>query len=356
MQSSNWIFSKHYDLTWLFVPVWGVWVVTFCLPEAWVTAEVPLWIWVVFVLGIDVSHVWSTLFRTYLDREEFQHHRKLLIIAPVLAFAGAAAISAISMSLFWRVLAYVAVFHFVKQQYGFMRIYKAKARDFKKQWITDNFVIYLSMLYPVFFWHINLDRQFSWFISGDFIQWQPEFISTINLIGSWLYVLMIGSWLVQEFFRSKGQSFPMGKVLWVLTTAGNWYIGIVYFNSDLVFTITNVVAHGIPYMALVLFYQRRKFQLRAISFGKIKYGLMVIGGVLMLALGEEYFWDLFVNKENGDFFASFLPYFETVPALHWQVLATAVLSVPQITHYIVDGFIWKSNEKNPYLKEVLFDA
>lgn len=353
MQLSNWIFSKRYDLTWLFIPVWVTWLVMFCLPAEWITTDVPLWIWVVFVLGVDVSHVWSTLFRTYLDTEEFRNHRKLLLLAPILAFLGAGVISAISMTLFWRILAYVAVFHFVKQQYGFMRIYKAKARDFKKQWISDNFVIYLSMLFPVFFWHINLDRQFSWFITGDFIQWQTDFVPALNTMGSWLYFALIGLWLVQETYRSKKQSLPTGKVLWVLTTAGNWYIGIVYFNSDLVFTITNVVAHGIPYMALVLFYQQRKFQLKSISFGKVKYGLLVILGVFLLALGEEYFWDLFVNKENGNFFAAFLPYFEGLPALHWQVLATAVLSVPQITHYIVDGFIWKNNEKNPYLKEVL---
>ena len=355
MQRSNWIFNQRYDLAWLFVPVWVTWVVMFGLPAEWTTMEVPLWVWVVFVLGIDVSHVWSTLFRTYLDKEEFQHHRKLLIFAPLVAFAGAVAISSISMSLFWRILAYVAVFHFIKQQYGFMRIYKAKARDFEKQWLSDNFVIYLSMLYPVFFWHLNLDRQFSWFITGDFVQWQPTFISTLNVVGSWVYFLIIGLWIIQELYRSKKQPLPTGKVLWVLTTAGNWFIGIIYFNSDLVFTITNVVAHGIPYMALVLFYQQRKFQLKSLSVGKLKYALMLIGGVMVLALGEEYFWDLFVNKENGAFFASFLPYFETMPALHWQVLATGLLSVPQITHYIVDGFIWKNNEKNPYLKQALLE-
>ncbi len=350
---SNWIFSRRYDLIWLFLPVWVTWLVMFFLPDEWVTMKVPLWVWVIFVLGIDVSHVWSTLFRTYLDQEEFQNHRKLLILAPLLAFLGAVIISSISLTLFWRVLAYVAVFHFVKQQFGFMRIYKAKARDFKKQWISDNFVIYLSMLYPIFFWHVNLDRQFSWFIEGDFIQWQTLGTPIMNLIGSVLYFLIIALWLIQELYLAKGRKFPMGKVLWVITTAGNWYIGIVYFNSDLVFTITNVVAHGVPYMALVLFYQQQKFKIKAIRRQHLKYGLMVIGGVLVLALSEEYFWDLLVNKENGDFFAAFLPYFEEMPALHWQILATAILSVPQITHYIVDGFIWKNNEKNPYLKTAI---
>lgn len=351
---SNWIFSKTRDLIWLFIPVWLCWFVAFVLPSEWLNQKTPLWVWVIFVLGIDVSHVWSTLFRTYVDKEEFRNHRKLLVFGPVVAFLIALAIASVSITVFWRILAYVAVFHFVKQQYGFMRIYKAKAKDFRKKWISDNFMIYFSMLYPIFFWHVNLDRQFSWFFKGDFLQWEvATLVPVLNITGSIIYFMILSAWLIQEILAGKRSTFPMGKILWVLTTAGNWYIGIVYFNSDLVFTVTNVVAHGIPYMALVLFYQQKKFEMRARKIKPLTYSLMVITGVLVLALGEEYFWDIWVNQENEAFFGSFLPYLQKQPAYTWQVIATALLSVPQVTHYIVDGFIWKNNEKNPYLKKAI---
>ncbi len=346
----NWLFSKKHDLLILFFPVWLCWVGAFSLPEEIRGIEAPLWVWVVFVLGIDVSHVWSTLFRTYLDKEEFKNHRKTLITAPLLGFLLAFVLASISIFWFWRVLAYVALFHFIKQQYGFMRIYKAKAKDFKKQWLKDDFIIYLSMLYPVLFWHLGPHRDFSWFMTGDFITSPSLLGSALLPIFNVLFFLLIGLWFIQELATST--KLPIGKVLWVLTTAGNWYIGIVHFNSDVIFTITNVVAHGVPYVALILFYQKGKTSFTGVS---TYLPMAVIVSILALAMVEEYFWDLLVNQEKKAFFSSFLPYFESPISWIWVAFFTALLSLPQITHYIIDGFIWKNNKANPYLKKILLD-
>ena len=48
----------------------------------------------------------------------------------------------------------------------------------------------------------------------------------------------------------------IGKDIVVATTAICWYIGIVVFNSDYAFTVTNVIIHGVPYFALIYFYAR----------------------------------------------------------------------------------------------------
>jgi len=39
-------------------------------------ADTPEWTWVAAVLLIDVAHVWSTLFRVYLDPVEFRRRTK----------------------------------------------------------------------------------------------------------------------------------------------------------------------------------------------------------------------------------------------------------------------------------------
>ena len=347
----NWLFSKKHDLLILFLPVWSCWVVAFLLPEEVINVDAPLWIWVLFVLGIDVSHVWSTLFRTYLDKEEFQNHRKTLIAAPLFGFLLAFAVASVSIFWFWRILAYVALFHFIKQQYGFMRIYKARAKDHKRQWIKDDLVIYLAMLYPVLFWHLSPLRNFSWFTTGDFVTLPLPQDGLLFPILNSIYFLVLGLWLIQEILKSA--SFTWGKVLWVLTTAGNWYIGIVHFNSDIIFTVTNVVAHGVPYVALVLFYQKGKSSITGVA---THLPLVVIVGILILALSEEFFWDVLINREKEAFFSTFLPYFESPSSWLWVAFFTALLSLPQITHYIIDGFIWKSNASNPHLKKILIDA
>jgi len=312
--------------------------------------DAPIWVWIVFILGIDVSHVWSTLFRTYLDKEEFQHHKQLLVLTPLIAFSIAFCIASISIFWFWRILAYVALFHFIKQQYGFMRIYKAKSGDFTKQYLKDDWILYLSMLYPVLYWHLAPTRQFSWFLDGDFFAVNGEFGLIFFQIANALYFLILLAWLVQELL--KGKAIPAGKVIWVLTTAGNWFIGIVYFNSDLVFTITNVVAHGVPYIALVLFYQHEKSRIFK-GTSNILLPIILVTSILVLAIGEEFLWDLLINREKEGFFGALIPYFETPQSIAWIAFFTAFLSLPQITHYILDGFIWKNTSKNPHLKKIL---
>ena len=43
-----------------------------------------------------------------------------------------------------------------------------------------------------------------------------------------------------------------------MTTAVCWYVGIVAFNSDYAFTVTNVIIHGVPYFALVYWYRHTR--------------------------------------------------------------------------------------------------
>ena len=59
----------------------------------------------------------------------------------------------------------------------------------------------------------------------------------------------------------------------------------------------------------------------------------------MLALLEEGLWDIAVFRDHPAFFGVF--YDDQVAphsALTWLV---PLLSLPQLTHYVLDGIIWK---------------
>jgi len=365
LQTKGWFFSPGTDLWVMFMPVWSCWAVCFLLPAETLQRSLPIWLWVVIVLGIDVSHVWSTIFRTYLDREEFGHYRKLLVGLPFLLFPLLFGLAWFSEFWFWRVLAYVALFHFIKQQYGFLAIYKARAGDFGiKKLFSDKAVIYCSMLYPVLYWHFSGDRSFNWFIPNDFVllpqafrQALPIGLGELFALSNFLYWLLMAAWLLEECWLSAKQKKPWawGKVLWLLTTAGNWYIGIVAFNSDIAFTLTNVVAHGIPYLALIHFYQGKKAAVRKKATWRAAPQLfLVLGTVLLLAFGEEYLWDMLLNREKQSFFERLFRYpVEVLRTPLAQSLALAALSMPQVWHYVIDGFIWKSSPQNAHVKQVL---
>jgi hypothetical protein len=97
----------------------------------------------------------------------------------------------------------------------------------------------------------------------------------------------------------RGESISCGKSLVLLSTAATWYCGIVLFDSDYAFTLTNVVSHGVPYVALVWITLRRRWAdsaagswLRWISRPQ---ALAAFVGVLIgFALVEEALWDWLV--------------------------------------------------------------
>ena len=365
---NRWLFSRSIDLLVLFLPVSVTWVVCFALPAPVLERALPLWVWAVFIVGIDVSHVWSTLFRTYLDREEFASHRTVLIRTPCLTFCLFFLLAGFSSLWFWRVMAYLALFHFVKQQYGFFALYSARS-VFRTphRLFADVKVIYLATLYPVAYWHLTAERSFNWFVSGDFFLLAHTFLGSglealplLPLVGNSLYWAIIAGWCIEEVLLCRRHQNPLrvGKILWLLSTAGTWYLGIVHFNSDLVFSLTNVIAHGVPYIALVFFYVQKKSGIKGSSSplshfqvgANVAFMLIVI---LFLAFGEEYLWDLFLYQERGALFESIFSYpIRVLQSPVAQALALALLSVPQVTHYVLDGFIWKMNEKNPYLRQV----
>lgn len=132
----------------------------------------------------------------------------------------------------------------------------------------------------------------------------------------------------------------------------------MYFNSDFVFSVTNVVAHGIPYLVLILKYKIEEQHL--LSNNKVAkpevilHVFSILTVILLLAFSEEYLWDMLINLEKQEFFESFSPYWANIQNSPFLIaLFTALLTLPQATHYVLDGFIWKFDQTNPNLKKII---
>jgi hypothetical protein len=319
--------------------------------------------WVVLVLLIDVAHVYSTLYRTYFDPEEFRSRRTLYVLIPLVAAVGGIMLYAIGPLVFWKTLAYLAVFHFVRQQYGFMMIYGRMEKLPPWCRTLDKAAIYSSTIYPLIYWHTHMPRNFSWFIDGDFFHIDSAHISNMALV---VYLLIIGAYITKEFaFWIRTNEFNLPRNLLLLGTAVSWFVGIVYLNSDLAFTATNVVAHGIPYMALVWVYERKKVQknpdrkwtlpISRSSFFSLRLVPVYLGLLVLLAYLEEGFWDGFIWREHMSVFPLFraLPRLRDDTTLTWLV---PLLALPQSTHYLLDGFIWRLKHKNTEWTRIAFEA
>ena len=201
----------------------------------------------------------------------------------------------------------------------------------------DNLFIYTATGYPMIFWFMNPSRKFTWFVEDEFLSYQNPLLLQFF---TWCYFLIVGFYAVRTvYFFIKTKYFNIPKNAIITGTILSWYFGIVYFNNDLVFTLLNVISHGIPYMALIYFNQRNNHHSFQIPKLSSFLGILVyIGMLLLLAFTEEYLWEVLVWNEHFSFN-------ESIDSLvKWQILLVPLLTVPQFTHYILDGYIWKSRK------------
>lgn len=295
--------------------------------------------WIVLVMGIDVSHVYSTTFRFYWEPQLFAQYKRHLIITPIAAFLVGWFLHSIDALVFWRVMAYVAVFHFIRQQYGFMRLYSRKTKSTSAERTIDSLAIYTATIYPIVYWHLHKTGELNWFVEGDFID--LSFLS--SAVFDYAYFAVIFLYLVKEIMTTwLNKNFNIPKNAIVVGTFLSWYVGIVLAENDLTFTMLNVVAHGVPYMALIWIYGTKsrkttwQFPVKEVAFFIIT--------LLAFAYLEEGIWDVLIWKDHPGVF----PFLQDIPRPDlWLVsIIVPLLSLPQITHYVMDGFIWKRSGPN----------
>lgn len=333
-----WIHKAKTDGVFILAPSFIVLAIVFLFQNWLVKIEndYSFYTWLFLIVFIDVAHVYSTLFKTYFVYSEFQRRKQLYIGLPIFCFIIGLILFLFGSQIFWSVLAYVAVFHFIRQQYGFMRLY-SRNEDKTHAWI-DNLVIYSATIYPMIYWFLSPKRKFNWFVENEFFKYEaPRLLEVLK----WIYLLVIIFYIVRTVYYSiRCNYFNIPKNAIIIGTMLSWYFGIVYFNNDLVFTLLNVVSHGIPYMALIYLNEIEKKaheDLALLSMLKQYKGVLIFIAILIvIAFFEEFLWEILVWNEqisitNYDF-------------SNWQFILVPLLTVPQFTHYLLDGFIWKSKK------------
>lgn len=342
----RWLFSPAIDLA----VFGGTAVVALLLVLVPVGKTEPEWSWIVGVLLVDVAHVWSTMFVVYLDPAEWKRRPVLYAGVPLACFAAGIVLYAFGGPVwFWRVVAYLAVFHFIRQQYGWVMLYRARngERDRLGRWI-DGATIYAATLYPVIYWHAHLPREFWWMKQHDFAIELPVWSATI---AGYAYVALLAAYVVRAF-AVRPQSW--GKHLVVATTAACWYVGIVATNSDYTFTVTNVFIHGIPYLALVYIYARNAAREAESAHGasarmlggRLRGIVVFLATLWAIAYVEELLWDKTTWHDREWLFGGGLDVGDL------SMIVVPLLAMPQLAHYVLDAFLWR-RRSNPRLGRLL---
>jgi len=340
-----WLYSLKADSIFILLPPFLALFAVLLFPNQFkVSAEMPVFYWVILIVFIDVAHVYSTLYRTYFNPDSLKKQSGLLIGIPLVCYVAGALLYSFSDLVFWRLLAYLAVFHFIRQQYGFMRLYSRKEKAGSIFRLIDKIAIYTATIYPLLYWHLSGKRNFNRFVEGDFLTYQSD--ALLNS-GKVFYLFVVALYILREVVAlAQHKPFNIPRNLLIAGTFLSWYFGIVHYNGDMAVTTLNVVSHGIPYMALIWIFEKNKHQSNQpksrflkLSFGK--YGIAIfLAVVVAFAYFEEGLWDGLVWREHMGIFQIFsnLQKVETKQVL---ALLIPLLALPQTTHYVLDGFIWK---------------
>ena len=360
MSRSPWVISAGFDGVFILAPALLVSLTALIFSDRLeAVKEMPAWLWLVLIVGIDAGHVYSTLFRTYLVKSELHRRHALLTITPLFAWLAGCLLYSIDSLWFWRALAYLAVFHFVRQQYGFMMIYARCEQNSSNVWRSlDKAAIYSATVFPLTYWHCR-GRRFNWFVEDDFLLIDSGWIwKSAALSYAAVAVLYIAK-EIRLWRQNKAINVP--KNLLLLGTALSWHIGIVAFDNDLVFSATNVITHGIPYYALIWAYGYKQNQIKSGDYVlpiisrafSLKSAPVFLIGLFLLAYFEEGLWDGLIWREHFSLFPLFnqLPFTESAQTLVWLV---PLLALPQATHYLLDAYIWRLHRKDTDWKRILF--
>src|ERR1035437_1158466 len=335
-----WLFSRDIDLA---VFLGSAVASLLLLVVGWqvgiLNGESPDWTWVSAVLLIDVAHVWSTSFRVYFDTRELKRRIWLYLLVPVFGYAVGVALYSEGAFRVWKVLALLAVYHFVRQQYGWVNLYRRKLKETANwSWWIDAAAIYLASIYPLAFWMTRLPRNFEWFVQNDFVS-IPAVVETVLFP---IYVAALAAYFAKSIYLYLSTDFlNIGKDIVVATTAICWYVGIVVFNSDYAFTVTNVIIHGVPYFALIYVYARTRRETTGPVYRALSSNWLIFLATLWaLAYVEELLWHRGVWHERQWLFGS-----------DWNLenmymYVVPLLALPQMTHYVLDGFVWR-RKNNP---------
>ncbi len=336
-----WIYNRISDCIFILSPPFVVLAIIFLFQKQLMVlnASYSFYTWLFLIVFVDVAHVYSTLFKTYFVKEEFQRRKLLYLGIPALSFVLGIIFYQFGSLVFWSALALVAVYHFIRQQYGFMRLYaRFEPNNIHKK--IDAAAVYAATIYPMLYWFTN-PRKFTWFVEHEF-SWMGN-LEKLLPIFTFIYLAILSIWLIKTiilFIRFKTFNIPKDAVI-----AGSflsWYFGIVYFNNDLIFTFLNVVSHGVPYMALIYLNEiqnKKKETLKGLVPFRSGIGvLMFIAALMIIAFSEEFLWEVLVWKENISISTVHTPDY-------LLMILVPLLTVPQLTHYLLDGFIWKRKKK-----------
>lgn len=313
----------------------------------------PLWFFI-FAIVFDVGHVWWTLYRWYLQKNIFSKHWRLLIGVPILSFIILVILSNITLAWYdpyyvpLAFLAHIALYHFIKQQVGFVLLYDKRSENLGSMEYAsrkaDTIITWIVTSFPFFYWMMHYELiTLNWFTAWEYtilssIIPRTELIWIIYAIWCILYAVF------QILLTFRWAHINPLKYLYIFGTAYIWYTWMVAYDSIIIFGFGNMLLHGLNYYGLIIgsTYHSNNYgkwleQLRRL--GIWIFSTTIIFSLFLFGYIEEFFWNQFIWQEKTIIFSDF--FYNIWYNQFILIIIFSILGSIQLTHYILDRYIWR---------------
>ncbi len=330
----RWIISRAVDLTFVI----GSSLAGYLYLALYLVLHItPSYLWWIWSIGFDGTHIFAMAARTYFDREARRKNRSLFFGSLAFFFSLGPALVLVGWTpVLVMIVAGWAYYHVVRQHYGFMVLYKVKNRDLQP---VDNFLdrVFLGVMlvfppFHRFFIHHPEDLGVPKGVALDKI---APLVEPILWVG---VALTAAVWIARQIQRRRDrQPFDVPKLLLFAGVFPLHWITFAYLGWQAAVPTVTIV-HNLQYHALIWFYGRNRYLVEGAEtkFGRIPkavatsllsyFAMAVVFSALYRVPGFQLGQ---VSKLAFGFFAGF-----------------------GLTHYYLDSRIWRVRH-DPSLRQAL---
>lgn len=210
------------------------------------------WLWWVWSLGFDGTHIFGTASRTFFDREARARHPRLLFGSLIFFFAlGPAMVLAGWKGWLYLLVGVWAYYHVVRQHYGFMVLYKVKNRDLKP-WDNrlDRLFLGVMMVAPPFYrFAIRHPRELG----------LPRGLPGLEAPLWALVAVTAAVYAARQWVRWRsGDTFDLPKYLLLAAVIPLHWLTFAFLSWQAAVPTVTIV-HNLQYHAIVWFHNRNRY-------------------------------------------------------------------------------------------------
>jgi len=345
---NNWISSPRFDLSFIILPpILGLFFGIILSSDNQLLQSIQVQLVVVLVI-IDLAHLISMWFRIYTSGQEGPREIKKywLIYAGLIALFFTIGMFK-KFNYVFPFITYFAIFHNIRQNYGFYSFYRKNETKNLNEIKFEKFFFHLISLFPLILWHMN-PKGFDNYWSRDFLS--IPYIEYLKLPLIIVFGASIILYCVLSFRKYKNNDLSPTKIIFLLAVTFGWYGTMLVAKETLSLFLAIISAHAIAYLFFVwkLYNNQMKSTLSKVT-DKIllKKNLVFFGFVLCFGYIARGFIETSLQS-NGlrDFWGA--GFWHELGNVDNNILLVFLFVFPfatQVSHFVIDGFIWKPNRK-----------